>query len=334
MKNRWGLLLLSVVVALCLTPSLSMADASTDYSEMADWMKMTANQGSIPEGTTITMSNWQQYKQFMPLGMIKLFQGVYNWKMPQDVSMTVGPMTEGGVPSTWVAATEKYGPQTSFKILPNGHYLLENYHGGTPFPNPQDPQKGWKIMVNAYYAFVPALYVNAPENYATVWAIDKYGDVAPSTLILTYRWTDYITDANFPTKYDYSPGTWYAEWAMQETPEQARYTASLSMFYTDQEAHPFPDTFVFVPALRRSLRLSASSRCSPVFGFDWTYDDAKTNGFNGTTSIYTGDYLGNRKILTLAHFNTDGADLPAGYDMPAGVAEAVVGQVGSPPDDS
>jgi hypothetical protein len=218
MKNRWGLLLLSVVVALCLTPSLSMADASTDYSEMADWMKMTANQGSIPEGTTITMSNWQQYKQFMPLGMIKLFQGVYNWKMPQDVSMTVGPMTEGGVPSTWVAATEKYGPQTSFKILPNGHYLLENYHGGTPFPNPQDPQKGWKIMVNAYYAFVPALYVNAPENYATVWAIDKYGDVAPSTLILTYRWTDYITDANFPTKYDYSPGTWYAEWAMQETP--------------------------------------------------------------------------------------------------------------------
>ena len=82
MKNRWGLLLLGVVVALCLTPSLSMADASTDYSEMADWMKMTANQGSIPEGTTITMSNWQQYKQFMPLGMIKLFEGVYSWKMP------------------------------------------------------------------------------------------------------------------------------------------------------------------------------------------------------------------------------------------------------------
>ncbi len=318
MKNKLGILVLGALVALCLTPSLLLADASTDYSEMTDWMKMTASQGSIPDGTVITMSNWQQYKQFMPLGMIKLFEGSYGWKMPADVSIPVGPTHEGGVPKTWTEATEKYGPQTSFEILPNGHYVLKNYHGGTPFPNPQDPQKGWKIMVNAYYAYVPALYVNAPENYASVWAIDKYGDVAPTTLILTYRWTDYITDPNFPTKYDYAPGTWYAEWAMEETPEQARYTASLSMFYTDQEKNPFPDTFVFVPALRRSLRLSASSRCSPVFGFDWTYDDAKTNGFNGTTSIYTGDYLGNRKILTLAKFNTDGAEMPAGYDMPLG----------------
>jgi hypothetical protein len=103
---------------------------------------------------------------------------------------------------------------------------------------------------------------------------------------------------------------------MQLTPEQAKYTASLSMFYKDMEAHPFPDTYVFVPALRRSLRLSTTSRCSPVFGFDWTYDDAKTNGFNGTTSIYTGKYLGNRKILTLSVFNEDGNRMPQGYLMP------------------
>jgi hypothetical protein len=55
-----------------------------------------------------------------------------------------------------------------------------------------------------------------------------------------------------------------------------------------------------------------------VFGFDWSYDDAKTNGFNGSTSIYTGDFLADRNILTLAHFNQDGAVFPAGYDMPLG----------------
>src|SRR5690242_6635987 len=85
----------------------------TDFSEMQQWVTDTAHQGSIPVGTKITMSNWQQYKTFMPLGMIKLFEGTYGWKMPADVEMDVGPSHEGGnLPKTWVEATEKYSPQT------------------------------------------------------------------------------------------------------------------------------------------------------------------------------------------------------------------------------
>jgi hypothetical protein len=88
------------------------------------------------------MSNWQQYKSVMPLGMIKLFQGTYGWKMPADVQIPVGPAHLGGnLPKTWVEATEKYGAQTGFDVLPNGHYRVKNYYGGTPFPNPQDPQR-------------------------------------------------------------------------------------------------------------------------------------------------------------------------------------------------
>src|SRR5665213_659751 len=197
---------------------------------MDQWVKDTASQGAEPAGAKITMANWAQYKQFMPLGMQKLFEGEYYWKMPADVEMNVGPAVYNTfLPKTWVEATEKYGPQTGVDILPNGHYVLKNYHGGTPFPNPAEPNKGWKVLANVFWAFVPSVYVNSPNN------------------------------------------------------------------------------FVFVPALRRSLRLASTARCSPVFGFDWSYDDAKTNGFNGSTSIYTGDFLADRKILTLAHFNEDGA---------------------------
>ena len=135
---------------------------------------------------------------------------------------------------------------------------------------------------------------------------------------VVYRLSAYVTDPYFPAAPNYAPGTWFTEWLMEESPEQARYTASLNLFYIDQEKSPFPDTYVFVPALRRSLRLANTARCSPLFGFDWTYDDAKTNGFNGSTSIYTGDWLGDRKILTLAHFNKDGWDFPDGYLMPLG----------------
>lgn len=305
-------------LVLALLPSMGWA-GSTDWSAMAKWLKMTEKQATIPPGTTITMSNWQQYKDVMPLGMIEMFKGEYGLKMPADVQIPVGSTHTGNfLPQTWVAATEKYGPQTSFKILPDGDYQLLNYNGGTPFPDPKPPHKGWKILCDIYFAFQPAVYVNGANNYGTVWAIDRFHDITSESFMVVYRWSSYITDAGFPHELNYAPGTWYTEWGMQLTPEQAKYTASLSLYYKDMITHPFPDTYVFVPALRRSLRLSTTSRCSPVFGLDWTYDDAKTNGFNGTISIYTGKFLGNRNILTLAFFNEDGYQMPEGYLMPLG----------------
>jgi hypothetical protein len=309
--------LLAVGMVIALLPSLGWSQ-STDRSEMDQWVKDTANQGDLPVGTKVTNANWQQYKNFLPLGMQKLFEGKYFWKMPEGVELDVGPTIHNFLPKSWRDATEKYGAQTTVEVLPNGHFVLHNYHGGTPFPNPQDPNKGWKILANAFWAYQPAVYVNAPENVGSVWANDRYGNVNQTTIDVVYRWSSYITDPNFPQTLTYAPGTWYTEWLMEETPEQARYTASLNLFYIDQEKTPFPDTYVFVPALRRSLRLANTARCSPVFGFDWSYDDAKTNGFNGSTSIYTGDFLGDRKILTLAHFNQDGAVFPDGYLMPLG----------------
>jgi hypothetical protein len=304
-------------LAIGLLPSLGWSQ-STDRSEMDQWIKDTANQGDLPVGTKVTMANWQQYKNFLPLGMQKLFEGQYFLKMPQDVELDVGPAVHDFLPKTWVDATEKYGSQTTVEMLPDGHYVLQNYHGGTPFPNPQEPHKGWKALANTFWAFFPAILVETPNNVASVWLIDRFGNANQSTLDLVYRWSAYITDANVPHDVNYAPGTWYTEWAMQETPEQAHYTASLSLYYIDQEKFPFPDTYVFVPALRRSLRLANTARCAPVFGFDWTYDDGKTNGFNGSTSIYTGDFLADRKLLTLAHFNTEGAVFPDGYLMPLG----------------
>jgi len=151
-------------VLLVLLPSLGRTQ-TTDRSEMDQWLKASEKQGDLPIGTKITMSNWQQYKQFMPLGMTKLFEGQYGWKMPAGVEMDVGPSHEGGnLPKKWVEATEKYGPQTGVETLANGHYVIKNYRGGTPFPNPQDPNKGWKILANVFYAYAPAMYIHTPTQ--------------------------------------------------------------------------------------------------------------------------------------------------------------------------
>lgn len=117
MSRRLYLILAGLFVLLM--PASGWSQASTDHSDIDQWIKMSAHQGDIPIGTTITMTNWQQYKQFMLLGMIKLFEGRYGWKMPADVQITVGPSHIGGnLPGTWVAATDKYGPQTQVQALP------------------------------------------------------------------------------------------------------------------------------------------------------------------------------------------------------------------------
>jgi len=72
-------------------------------------------------------------------------------------------------------------------MLPNGHYVLENYHGGTPFPNPSGPYKAWEVLANVVWAYQPAVYVNSPSNYGSVWSVDRYGNADQTTLDVVYR---------------------------------------------------------------------------------------------------------------------------------------------------
>jgi hypothetical protein len=67
MKTLARLLAAGAIIALL--SSLGWSQASTDRSEMDQWLKDTANQGEVPLGTKITPGNWQQNKGVLPLGM-------------------------------------------------------------------------------------------------------------------------------------------------------------------------------------------------------------------------------------------------------------------------
>src|ERR1700752_851000 len=75
---------------------------------------------TIPIDTKIAMQNWQQYRQFMPDGMIALFEGKYFWKMPAAGEMNSAPPRAFAPPPGYIAATEKYGRQTRAVVLPDG----------------------------------------------------------------------------------------------------------------------------------------------------------------------------------------------------------------------
>ena len=100
------------ILVLALGPLCGSVRADQVQAKMQDWLTATQNQGTIAPGTSITMQNWQQYKQYMPLGMIDLFEGTYFWKMASDVQMPVGPTVIHPLSASYQEASEKYGAQT------------------------------------------------------------------------------------------------------------------------------------------------------------------------------------------------------------------------------
>jgi hypothetical protein len=248
---------------------------------------------AIPTGTKITIQNWRQYKQFMSDGMVALFQGKYFWKMPADVEMDVGPPTPLPLPSGYQQATERYGSQTQVVALPN-HCDIKNYVGGMPFPNPQELYKGWKILADDWFGPIPRLSAATPETgLGTGCGVHRLGDWACNKFDFVYRKLAYITDPpGHPRTESLARGAWYTEWLMQETPEQAKYTADLTIFWQDLQC--WEDKYVFVPALRRPFRVATTASCAPVFGSDFTHDDTRA-GFNGGISIFQAKFLRDQK---------------------------------------
>lgn len=311
----------SALIALTLIVGMIAGAAHADevQSTMRDWVNATKNQGTIPPGTKITNQNWQQYKQFMPVGMIDLFQGTYFWKMPSDVEMDVGPTVSHPLTKDYMDASEKYGGQTRVVHDPDGTMNIENYVAGAPFPNPQEPDKGYKILADVWFPNEPPLIVLSPSSgYGSFCTADRFGNHACTLTSVVYRQLAYNSDPSVPRTNTQANGSWYTEWLMVNQPEQSRYTADLTIFWQDLKRTE--DNYVFVPALRRSLRLSASARCSPLLGSDMIHDDQR-GGYNGGLSIFNAKFLADRKILAITELtNTDG-EYPREYDGQLGWAK-------------
>ena len=316
---RRKVLLLALILSMFL-PGFAGADEVQDV--MKAWLADTANQTTIPPGTKITMQNWQQYKQFMPVGMIAFFEGKYFWKMPGDVEMEVGPTINHPLPKAFVEVTEKYSSQTRVVHRPDGRMDIVNFVAGWPFPitpDPKDPDAGYKVLADIW--FYPGPYmanVNPDAGDARFCTVDHFGNSACSAVQGLYRQLAYNWDPRTPRTEPKANGAWYSQFIMQDKPEQSKYTAVLTLFWQDLAKDE--DDYVFVPSLRRSLRLSATARCSPLFGSDMIKDDQRV-GYNGGLAIFYPQYLGTRKILALSELTNADGEFPAQYDMPLGWAK-------------
>jgi hypothetical protein len=254
----------------------------------------------VKPGTVISKQNWMQYKDCFTYGEQRLWQGDLFWKIPEDVEIHVGAPHHYTLPKPYVEATEKYGGQARLVKQPGGLYKLDNYVMGLPFPNPSEPDKGTKIITNVTYKMQGYQWGMFQDMGAqpTLFTKDRFGNSSPSGIDFTYMQTAYNweSDQGVPAVNPKANGSWYTQWLMQATPEQSKYTTVLTIFWQDNLREE--DDYVFVPALRRSLRLSASARCSPLFGSDAIKDDQRY-GWNGGVGKFMGKWLRDMKLLSL-----------------------------------
>ncbi len=288
--RRTALAALVVVV----TAAVPLAAAAADSSS------------PVPPGTVINMSNWRQYKQYMTDGMQALFAGTYHFKFPSDFQVVIEPTRTYPLGSKqYIENTEKYASQVRIVDLPGGGHNLQNYTAGLPFPNPQEPLKGWKVLVNDWFAYQP--YELCGSQIAQ-WFQDRFGNVSSNTIIFAERRMAHISDPGQPLYENRAPNADFVQYAEEITPEQAKYTAILSIWPRDLALNI--DTYLFVPALRRTLRLSTSARCSPAFGSDFVYDDTRHGAFNGNITQFDAKFVRDQKILEAVEYNAFDSQIP------------------------
>jgi Protein of unknown function (DUF1329) len=250
-------------------------------------------QAPLPVGTVITTQNWQQYKDYMPLWMQILFGGQYAYKLAPDQQIVVGPPTKVVLPKEYVKNTEKYSSQVGLKVFPDGGTLIQNYTAGEPFPHLTEPNLGDKILWNLWDRYTPRISVNHDIQELLV---DQYHQIFRLTAFATYMRLGHASEPGVPIYDPIAKNIDYAIYSEIISPEQSKYTASLTMYFLDPTR--IYELWAYVPSLRRPLRLSASARCAPALGSDTINEDAKT-GFNALLTENTGKVVAHKMVFTM-----------------------------------
>jgi Protein of unknown function (DUF1329) len=275
------------------------------YNGLADANSSQA----IAPGTTITVDNWRQYKQFLPVGLQWLYGGKYLFKLQPGADYAIGVQATKSIPAPHQFAldTEKYAGQAKLKPMSNGGFDIQGYQAGLPFPHPgSGPDAGIKILYNFYYHYQPHVLF----NLYSVWLIDRYNNRYVESSAEVFHRLRHVSDTGAPMTNPAAGSYFMSVYDEVLAPEQSKYTAQLVLF--PEDVTKAQEIYVFLPSLRRSLRLSSSARCSPILGTDFTNDDNR-DGFNGIPTTFSARLIGEKKVLALVNDDVHERQKPENY---------------------
>lgn len=308
MKKRLVGLMMAIQCLSCVIAAAAFAQKIPIFNANVYESIASPNAPDIPPGTAITRDNWTKYAPYMTIGMQETYGGKLFYHIPPGVSSLVGPTMSIPLPWKYAQDTERYGGQARLVTLSTGGVDITGYVAGVPFPTPAGPNKAMEILYNAYYQYSPFCIHN---EFATMIA-DRYHNISGVVAeVINFR-MNHLSDEGMGVALPGRPAdmfqTIYDELL---APEQSKYTASIDM--QPDDVKKLSELYVFLPSLRRSLRLSAAARCAPVSGTDDTNDD--NNAFAGIPTWFAGTYLGDHKILAFVHEHQGTSRMdPASYE--------------------
>jgi Protein of unknown function (DUF1329) len=217
------------------------------YPQMVD----ASSAETIPPGTRITFQNWSRYKNFFPYFIQLGYQGQMHFHVidSPDYAIEVGPTEDFLPPKAMRDYTEKYAGQT--KLVPDsatGGFTWSGYQAGTPFPDPNEPNRAAKIMYNTWAGYFQPFGLH---DFSHNWETDSFGNVQPEDTDDTFYRLMHLSDPPYPTNLADAGGNIIANRFIEITPEQAKYTTSLELYPEDPAR--LTEEYVFLPSLRRSL---------------------------------------------------------------------------------
>ena len=198
-------------------------------------------------------------------------------------------------------ATEMY--KGTVTLNPEG--AMQNYKSGRPFPDvrPDDPKAGIKAAWNW----------DCKHHPADFWQEFKYWltDAKGNTKILGGRGEQGWGRLYFGRRTDMDPkpdlipgnpeGVWYKEITSMSEPFALKGLAQLTVKYIDPSRDN--DIWIYVPGLRRTIRIGGGNKCDCLGGFVHNVDDGQI--FDGNILSNTYKMLGVQDYLAFALTNPE-----------------------------
>ena len=147
------------------------------------------------------------------------------------------------------------------------------------------------MYYNNYYR--PAPVVEEAPNCS--YTLDKYANftrTADSNIVFSQL--THLSEPGYPRDLPGNNGYFFASYFEQTAPEQGKYFASVDMTWNDPSV--VDELYEYIPSLRRSLRVSQAARCAPIFGTDFTYEDAQ-EGAPRMGNLFENRLIGETKEL-------------------------------------
>ncbi len=286
MKRASTVLAIGLAILVWLGTAPAMDFGAQNFNQLVD----ADSQATIPPGTRITLSNWRQYRRFMPVWMQAAYSGEYAAHVGpgSEFAIVVEPTVHYPLPQKFVEDTEKFANQTRLVPLPNGGFSWSGYVAGLPFPNPTEPNLGVKILYNTWAKFLPW----AVHFWSDGMLVDRFGNRSTQRVDAGWYRTSHISYPGFAPGFSFAKGILYTTRFTVVYPEQSKYTTEMTL-QTDDPTR-LQEVYVFLPSLRRSLRLSSAAHCAPILGTDYVQDDN-----SWLPSNYHVAFLGEKKLLQI-----------------------------------